>query len=210
MSVAGSAKQPLTNFAFRLIPTAWGSFGAVFTTQEKLAATFLPQPERQVRLLIASLFPSALERKTGTDEFCKRIGNYFQGREVSWKVEIDWRDISGFRRRVLEACRRIPFGATASYADLARAAGSPGAARAVGSAMASNPLPLIVPCHRVLRSDGSLGGFSSPQGPSQKERMLKLENPAFGVVYEAKSAPRKRIGMTRSSNPGRSKLQSFP
>ncbi|MHC4067897.1 MAG: methylated-DNA--[protein]-cysteine S-methyltransferase, partial [Planctomycetota bacterium] len=64
---------------------------------------------------------------------------------------------------------------TAAYADLARAAGSPNAGRAVGSAMANNPLPLIVPCHRVVRSDGTIGGFSSPQGLVLKRRLLRLE-----------------------------------
>lgn len=209
MSVAGSVKPSPPKFVFRLAPTTWGSFGVVFTTQGKLAATFLPQPEKQVRRMVGSKFPSASEQETGADEFCELIGDYFHGRKVSWKVEIDWGDISGFRRRVLEACRRIPHGATASYADLAKAAGSPGAARAVGSAMASNPLPLIVPCHRVLRSDGSLGGFSSPLGPSQKERMLKLENPNFGITYEAKSAPRAKVGLPRSSRPKRPKLLPF-
>jgi methylated-DNA-[protein]-cysteine S-methyltransferase len=191
---------------FRLVKTEWGFFGIVMSRHGKVAATFLPQPERHLRRMIASHFPAATETATGADVFCEQVRDYFRGTKVSWKVEIDWREVSTFRCRVLEACRRIPFGATASYADLARAAGSPGAARAVGSAMATNPLPLIVPCHRVLRSDGSLGGFSSPQGTSQKERMLKLENPTFGLVATPRSAPRTRIGRPQKDKRQHSRL----
>ncbi len=156
--------------------------------------------------MIASHFPAAREAASIANAFCEQVRDYFRGMKVSWKVEIDWSNVTEFRRRVLEACRRIPFGATASYADLARAAGSPGAARAVGSAMATNPLPLIVPCHRVLRSDGSLGGFSSPQGPSQKRRMLILENPAFGLVAEPRSMSRTRVTLPQRDIQGRLRL----
>lgn len=166
-------------WTWRLIETAWGAFGVVLT-DGKVAATFLPQPAHQLRRLISARFPTARESNSGADEFCSQVRDYFAGKRVRWDVDLAWGDVDGFRRRVLEACRKIPYGATASYSDLARAAGSPGAARAVGSTMANNPLPLIVPCHRVLRSDGSLGGFSSPCGPSQKERLLRLENPMFG------------------------------
>ena len=206
MRPAMNAKRPAAESAFRLVNTGWGFFGVVMSEQGKVAATFLPQPEKQVRRLIASHFPAASEAAIGADAFCEQVRDYFSGRKVAWKVEIDWRDATGFRRKVLEACRQIPFGSTASYADLARAAGSPGAARAVGSAMATNPLPLIVPCHRVLRSDGSLGGFSSPQGPSQKERMLLLENHSFGLVGEPRSAPRTRVRLPQRDTQERSRL----
>ncbi len=192
MRTAIDTRVQAVNCVFRLVNTGWGFFGVVMTGRGKVAATFLPQQEKQVRRMIMAHFPGAAEHTTIADGFCEQVRDYFSGRKVAWKVEIDWRDATGFRRKALEACRQIPFGSTASYADLARAAGSPGAARAVGSAMATNPLPLIVPCHRVLRSDGSLGGFSSPQGPPQKQRMLKLENPAFGLRTEPRSAPRRR------------------
>ena len=85
-----------------------------------------------------------------------------------------------FARRVLAACRRIPYGQTLSYAELAAAAGSPGAARAVGSVMAQNRLPLLIPCHRVVGSRGKLGGFSAPGGLETKVRLLELEFAAIG------------------------------
>ena len=164
---------------FRLVDTRWGFFGVVFAADGRMVATFLPQPEKALRRIIAARFPSAQERASGATEFCRQVRAYFSGQRVAFRVKLALDDFGQFRRSVLEACRRIPYGATASYADLARAAGSPAAARAVGGTMANNPLPLIIPCHRVLHSDGSLGGFSSPEGCTQKIRLLKLENPSF-------------------------------
>jgi len=93
----------------------------------------------------------------------------------------DWRYLpGGFRGSVLRACMRIPSGEVATYADLARAAGSPGAARAAGSAVAGNPMPVIIPCHRVVRSDGHLGAYSMG-GAAVKARMLRAE----GVSVQA-------------------------
>jgi methylated-DNA-[protein]-cysteine S-methyltransferase len=185
----------VSSIVFRILETEWGFFGVVLSERGGLVSTFLPQPEKQVRRIIASHFPAALECGDFAEAFCKQVCHYFQGNKVTWKISIEWGDTSAFRRRVLEACRRIPFGATATYADLARAAGSPGAARAVGSTMATNPLPLVVPCHRVLRSDGSLGGFSSAQGPSQKTRLLRLENPTFKTIKQ----PRSPVKLRRSA-----------
>ena len=88
---------------------------------------------------------------------------------------VDWRHLPrGFRGRVLRACARIPAGRVMTYGELARVAGSPGAARAVGSAMAANPVPVIIPCHRVVRADGTLGAYSAG-GAAAKARMLRAE-----------------------------------
>jgi methylated-DNA-[protein]-cysteine S-methyltransferase len=83
--------------------------------------------------------------------------------------------LSPFARRVVEACRRIPWGQVRTYGQLAAVCGSPGAARAVGSVMAKNRFPLIVPCHRVLASGGELGGYSAPAGLKMKRRLLEME-----------------------------------
>ncbi len=122
------------------------------------------------------MFPDALEAPELLPRFRRQVIDYFAGTPTGFSVEIDVTDLPPFRQVVLEACHRVPYGKTASYTDLARAAGRPGAARAVGGAMAGNPLPLVVPCHRVLRSDGSLGGFSSPRGIEEKLRLLRLED----------------------------------
>ena len=163
---------------YTVFDTAWGNFG--FVTRGKcLVATFLPQAEGRLRREIQVAWPQALETDNELPRFRRQVVDYFRGRPIAFSVEIDWRDMPVFRRAVLRQCRRISYGDTVSYQDLARAAGRPRAVRAVGGAMARNPLPLVVPCHRVLRADGSLGGFSSPGGIKLKERLLRLEN-AFG------------------------------
>ena len=91
-------------------------------------------------------------------------------------IPIDPGPMSDFQRRVLEQCRRIPYGQTVSYGELAAKAGSPRAARAVGNCMAGNRIPLIVPCHRVVCSDGRLGSYSAPGGVRMKRRLLALES----------------------------------
>jgi methylated-DNA-[protein]-cysteine S-methyltransferase len=90
-------------------------------------------------------------------------------------VRLSQDGLTDFQRRVLERCRRIPPGQTLSYGALAAAVGAPGAARAVGNAMARNRCPLVVPCHRVVNSDGSIGRYSAPRGIAMKARLLALE-----------------------------------
>jgi methylated-DNA-[protein]-cysteine S-methyltransferase len=96
-------------------------------------------------------------------------------------VAIDDLAIDPFRRRVYDATRAIPPGSTATYGDIARAIGSPEGARDVGAALARNPFPIVVPCHRVIAASGALHGFSAPGGLATKRRMLELEGaPGFG------------------------------
>jgi methylated-DNA-[protein]-cysteine S-methyltransferase len=101
---------------------------------------------------------------------------YLAGEIVSFEqFPVDLRGQPEFRRRVQEACRKIPYGRTLTYAKLAAKVGHPGAGRAVGSAMSHNPAAILIPCHRVLRSDGSLGGYSAPGGTSLKQKLLDME-----------------------------------
>jgi methylated-DNA-[protein]-cysteine S-methyltransferase len=97
-------------------------------------------------------------------------------------IPIDVGRLGKFQRRVAKQCRSIPYGQTISYAELAAKSGSPRAARAVGNCMAGNRIPLIVPCHRVVRSDGRLGSFSAPGGVGMKRRLLALESGAREVT----------------------------
>jgi methylated-DNA-[protein]-cysteine S-methyltransferase len=109
-------------------------------------------------------------------DLVERLTAYAAGEPVEFgDVRVDERHLTRFGRRIQQACRRIPRGETLSYGELAAAAGSSGAARAVGQAMARNRFPLVVPCHRVLASGGRIGGFSSPQGLAMKRRLLALE-----------------------------------
>lgn len=105
-----------------------------------------------------------------------RLQTYAAGGKVDFSdVPLDLSKLTEFQRRVVDECRRIARGRTLSYAELARKVGHPGAARAVGNTMAANRFPIVVPCHRVVGSAGSLGGFSAPSGISLKQKMLQLE-----------------------------------
>ncbi len=163
---------------FSIIKTNWGAFGLV-ARNNRLIATYLPMPEGKLRKLIAEQHPGAAESKNILPAFRRQVSDYFSGKRVRFAAQLDLDDIPPFRGEVLRQCKKIPYGKTATYGELAGAAGSPAAARAAGGAMAHNPLPLVVPCHRVLRGDGSIGGFSSPEGVSQKRRLLGLEGAAL-------------------------------
>lgn len=101
------------------------------------------------------------------------LDRYFAGEPLTFSVPVDLEGVSRFARQVLCACAKVPYGGTTTYGELAHAVGQPSAARAVGKALGSNPVPIVVPCHRVLRGDGSLGGYSS--GLRRKRFLLALE-----------------------------------
>ena len=110
----------------------------------------------------------------------RQLDEYFDGRRRAFAVPLDWRLATGFRRDVLRATALIPFGRTASYREVATRAGRPAAVRAAGTALATNPLPIVVPCHRVLRTGGALGAYRG--GSAVKARLLELEAaPAPGL-----------------------------
>ena len=162
---------------YAIFDTAWGAFGFV-EHNKRLIATFLPRARQEIIRAIRASWPDAIEAPDALPRFRQAVVDYFEGKRTRFPIEIDLSGVPPFHRSVLAACRRIPYGQTASYADLAKAVGKPNGARAVGGAMARNPLPLVVPCHRVLRADGSIGGFSSARGVEEKTRLLRLEGAA--------------------------------
>ncbi|MHB0988918.1 MAG: methylated-DNA--[protein]-cysteine S-methyltransferase [Bellilinea sp.] len=99
---------------------------------------------------------------------------FYAGRRV-FTLPIDWRATQPYQEKVLRACYAIPYGQTRTYGDLARQTGTPGSARAVGGIMASNPIPIVIPCHRVVGTDGKLHGYGSPGGVEGKAQLLALE-----------------------------------
>jgi methylated-DNA-[protein]-cysteine S-methyltransferase len=111
--------------------------------------------------------------RASVTETRRQLDEYFEGRRRGFEVDLDWRLARGFRRGVLEATARIPYGETGTYTSVATAAGSAKAVRAAGTALARNPIPIVIPCHRVLRSDGALGNYLG--GPEAKAQLLDLE-----------------------------------
>jgi methylated-DNA-[protein]-cysteine S-methyltransferase len=130
-------------------------------------------PEEMLERLAASIGPRILERPARLDEPRRQLDEYFAGRRKRFELDLDWRLSGGFTRKVLAETWRIPFGETRSYTEMAEAAGSPRAVRAAGSALGANPIPVIVPCHRVLRTGGALGGYGG--GLDVKRQLLELE-----------------------------------
>ncbi|MGH2448226.1 MAG: methylated-DNA--[protein]-cysteine S-methyltransferase [Chloroflexota bacterium] len=126
------------------------------------------------------------------EEAAGQLDEYFEGKRLSFELPLDLRLSSGFRRQVLDHLRVIAYGRTESYGEVARATGRPRAARAVGTACATNPLPIVVPCHRVVHSDGSPGGYGG--GLDVKYTLLALEGVLKGPGIERSHVEQLRLG----------------
>jgi methylated-DNA-[protein]-cysteine S-methyltransferase len=124
--------------------------------------------------LAAAVSPRILAAPRRLDEPQRELDQYFAGARRRFEIPLDWQLTRGFGRRVLEATARIPFGSSSTYKLVATEAGSPRASRAAGNALGSNPLPIVVPCHRVLHSTGGLGGYTG--GLSRKRLLLSIES----------------------------------
>jgi len=164
-----------------IFKTKWGYFGLA-GTEYALCRTQLPGPKpEKIKSLLLKNFHNPQLDKTFLRTLQEQITAYFEGvcMNFSRDVPLALEGFSSFGISVLDACRAIEFGQTITYGQLAKKSGRPAASRAVGSVLAKNPLPLIIPCHRVIRSNGKLGGFSAPGGVTLKKRMLELEYTAI-------------------------------
>jgi len=117
--------------------------------------------------------PRVLEAPARVDRVRRELDEYFEGRRTKFELPIDWTLTRGFTTEVLRATAAVGFGHTTTYSEVARTAGSPRAVRAAGNSLGSNPMPIVVPCHRVLRTGGGLGGYTG--GLERKEFLLRLE-----------------------------------
>jgi len=129
--------------------------------------------------LAAQISPRVLHAPARLDGVRRELDEYFGGNRRSFDLELDFALMRPFAREILAATARIPFGSTSTYGEVAAAAGSPGAARAAGRALGSNPIPIVVPCHRVLARDGTLHGYTG--GLDRKQLLLEIE----GVVTQS-------------------------
>ena len=123
--------------------------------------------------LAARLSPRVIEAPARLDDARRQLDDYFAGRLTDFSLSIDWSLVGDFGRRVLGRTAEIPYGSVSTYGDIARAIGSPRAARATGNALGSNPMPIVVPCHRVVASGGKMGGYTG--GVERKQLLLTLE-----------------------------------
>lgn len=187
--VAAGTDEGVLDVAYTELESPVGALLVAATGAGLVRIAFAVQDHDLVLQQLADrLSPRVLRAPRRLDPAVRQLDEYFAGRRTTFDLPLDLQLVGGFRRSVLDVLRDVPYGRTASYAALAAAAGSPRAVRAVGTACALNPLPLVVPCHRVVRSDGSPGQYAG--GAPAKLTLLALEGadsrpgagPAAGVA----------------------------
>lgn len=170
---AKAEQEGLLDVAYRTVDTPVGTL-LLAATEHGLVRVAYDEPEVVLAVLAKKVSPRILHAPARLDAAARQLDEYFTGRRRRFELPLDLRLASGFRREVLAHLPEIAYGSTESYTQVALAAGSPRAVRAVGTACATNPLPVVVPCHRVIRSDGSYGAYVG--GEAAKRTLLTLEN----------------------------------
>ncbi|QGG95491.1 methylated-DNA--[protein]-cysteine S-methyltransferase [Actinomarinicola tropica] len=156
--VARALDEGLVDVAWARVDSPIGPLWVAGTDLGLLSVGF-GDPDGGLDVIATRISPRILEAPGRLDEVRRELDEYFEGRRRHFDLPLDRRMSKGFRSEVLRVLERVDFGQTVSYLDLAERVGSPRAARAVGTAMATNPIPIVVPCHRVLRTGGHLGGY---------------------------------------------------
>lgn len=161
---------------YTIFKTRWGYTG-LLGTKDVISRFCLPLPTIQaVKKILLEHKPAPQNTPNYQIKLQKRITAYFEGTYEDFQgVEVDLSQMTDFSRKILKTCRTIPYGKTFSYEKLAKSAKKPKAIRAAASTMAKNPIPLIIPCHRVIRKNGQPGQFSAPGGTKLKQKLLNLE-----------------------------------
>ena len=167
----------ILDVAYRMLDTPVGTLLLAATEQGVVRVAYEREDHDLVLVALAQKVSPRIMLSPGRlDPAARQLSEYFAGSRRSFDLPLDLRLATGFRRSVLAHLPQIGYGHTESYTQVASAAGHPRAVRAVGSACATNPVPVIVPCHRVVRSDGLLGGYAG--GASAKQSLLALEGAA--------------------------------
>jgi methylated-DNA-[protein]-cysteine S-methyltransferase len=172
--VAAADADQLLDVAYRTVDSPVGTLLLAATDQGVVRVAYqLEHHDQVLQTLAERVSPRILYAPRRLDQVARQLAEYFEGERREFVLPLDFRLAHGFRREVLSRLRMINYGRTESYSQVAAATGHPRAVRAVGTACATNPLPVIVPCHRVLRSDGKLGGYIG--GLQTKAALLSLE-----------------------------------
>jgi methylated-DNA-[protein]-cysteine S-methyltransferase len=176
LTVAAEAERVL-DIAYRTVDSPVGSLLLAATETGLVRVAYATEDhDRVLQALSDRISPRVLHHPARLDDAARELDEYFAGHRHEFSLELDWRLSAGFRATVLQHLPDIAYGHTASYATVAQLAGRPKAVRAVGTACATNPLPVVVPCHRVIKSDGSMGGYLG--GVVAKATLLALETTA--------------------------------
>lgn len=165
--------QDRDGFSLLQVPVGW--IGIV-ADRRAIKEVFLTTTQEQLRTEILRKYPTARPVGEGpAARGCAQVADYFLGQRIRFDLELDWSACSDFARKVLATLAEVRRGETLTYGELARMAGYPGRARGVGQVMARNPFPLIIPCHRVVGSDGRMTGYSGANGVETKRWLLDFE-----------------------------------
>jgi methylated-DNA-[protein]-cysteine S-methyltransferase len=172
---ARADEEGLLDVAYASVDSPLGPLvvAATPTGLVRISYTDLRGDDEVLEELARRVSPRVLEAPARLDPVRRELDEYFEGRRERFDVPIDWSHLAGFTREVLRATANIGFGEVSTYAGVAAEAGSPRAVRAAGNALGANPMPVVVPCHRVLRTGGKLGGYTG--GLEKKEYLLRLE-----------------------------------
>lgn len=174
---AAAARDGLLDVRYAVVDSPLGALVVAATDAGVVRVAFDP-PDVVASDLARRISPRVMAAPALLDDVRRELDDFFDGRRTSFDLALDWRLVRpGFGRVVLEHAATIPYGVTSTYADVARAAGNPAASRATGSALGANPLCVVVPCHRVLRTGGGLGGYAG--GLPAKQHLLALESGTF-------------------------------
>jgi methylated-DNA-[protein]-cysteine S-methyltransferase len=169
-----AAAAGLLDVAYATLDSPVGRILLAVTPRGLVRVAYLDDGEDAVLAGLASrISPRILSAPRQLDEPRRELDDYFAGRRTDFELPLDWQLARGFARRVLQATARIPYGSVSSYKGVATGAGNPRAFRAAGNALGSNPLPIVVPCHRVLHAGGGLGGYTG--GLDRKRTLLRVE-----------------------------------
>jgi methylated-DNA-[protein]-cysteine S-methyltransferase len=172
--IARAQQEGLVDISYASVDSPFGRLLAASTEAGLVRLAFPEESADDVLDRLATrISPRILESPRALDATRRELEEYFTGERRSFEVALDWSLIGPFAQRVLRATAAIPFGGVSTYAAVAAQAGSPRGSRAAGNALGSNPIPIVIPCHRVLRSGGSLGGYGG--GLDRKRHLLALE-----------------------------------
>jgi methylated-DNA-[protein]-cysteine S-methyltransferase len=170
---AAAAEQGLLDVAYDLVDTPLGTLLVAASEAGLCRISYDPEPEREVERLARALGTRILRSPKPIDEVRRQLDEYFEHSRRTFELDLDLRLTADFSRRVLDELAKVPYGEVTTYGDLAARAARPRAARAVGTVMNRNPIPIVLPCHRVVGANGSLTGYGG--GIERKEALLKLE-----------------------------------
>lgn len=168
-----AARSGLLAASYDVIESELGPLFAAVTDRGLARISFDPRPDEEVERLARLAGPRVLRSPRALDETRRELDDYFAGRRTAFDLELDLRGLPAFTLRVLDELARVPYGRTSTYRELAERTGNARASRAVGTVMNRNPIPIVLPCHRIVGSGGSLVGYGG--GLERKERLLRLE-----------------------------------